>query len=154
TQEPLMAVSAEVATLFLEELARRNIPVTVDDKGGYVVDLNGYKVTAHLDNISGEYERDHDAGRIVRFVDSLGTVPRLPDWDEARPRVRWQAESVENDLADTFHDKVSDQIALVLSYVTPDETQIMWLSPALVRPWGKTREELFAAAVENMAALL
>ena len=149
-----MAVSPEVATLFLEELARRNIPVTVGEDGGYLTDLDGWKVTCHLDNISRDWERDRDPRRIIDFVESLTKLPRLPAWEEARPRIRWQAEAADNDSGDTFHDKVSDMVCLVLAYVTPDEAQILWLSPHLVQPWGKTRDELWSAAVANMTAIL
>src|SRR5262249_17454149 len=74
--------------------------------------------------------------------------------EEARPRIRWQAEAASHDFGDTFHDKVSDMVALALVYVDPAETQIMWLSPALAEHWGKTHEELWAAAVENMKQIL
>src|SRR5262245_45062165 len=59
-QEPLMTVSAEVATLFLDELARRNIPVKVNEDGNYLVEINGTTITSSLDNISREFERNRD----------------------------------------------------------------------------------------------
>src|SRR5262249_58852185 len=118
------------------------------------VTIPGGIVTVNLENVSRDYERDHDPGRVIRFVDSLASIPALPSWEEARPRIRWQAEAASHDFGDTFHDKVSDMVALALVYVDPAETQIMWLSPALAEHWGKTHEELWAAAVENMKQLL
>src|SRR5262249_18020878 len=64
-EEPIMAVSAEVATLFLEELARRNIPVSVNDEGYYVIERGGLTLTINLENVSRDFEEDRDAGRGV-----------------------------------------------------------------------------------------
>lgn len=149
-----MAVSAEVATLFLEELARRHIPVVVNESGGYVVEINGLTVTSHLDNISREFERDRDAGRIVRFVDSITQRPQVPEWSFARSRIRWQAEAIGNDFRDCFQKQVSDEVVLVLAYVSPDEGQIAWLSPGLTKSWGQTTDALWSVAAENLAALI
>ncbi|MCI0464530.1 MAG: hypothetical protein L0Z62_46965 [Gemmataceae bacterium] len=41
-----MTVSAEVATLFLDELARRNIPVKVNEDGSYVIEITDQGIRA------------------------------------------------------------------------------------------------------------
>ncbi len=53
-----MAVSAEVATLFLEELARRKVPVKLGQDGGYEVTVGEFTSTIHLENLSRDFERD------------------------------------------------------------------------------------------------
>ena len=78
-----MPVSAEVATLFLEELARRNIPVRVGPGGGYEIELPGGTSTVTLENLSRDFERDRDPDRVVTFVDSILTRLGQPSWDEA-----------------------------------------------------------------------
>src|SRR5262245_38569515 len=154
SEERNVAISPEVATLFLDEMARRNIAVTVDEKGGYVVEVGGLKSTVRLENLSRDYERDRDPDRITNFVNAITSLPELPAWDEARPRIRWQAEAADHDFGDTFHDKVSDMAALVLVYADPAEAHITWLSPAQATRWGKTRDELWAVAGANMDRML
>src|SRR5262245_26991204 len=122
-----MAVSAEVATLFLEELARRNIPVKLGAEGGYEVEVNGNKQTIQLENLSRDFARDRDPERIKNFVDSVTSEVRIPDWEAARSRIRWSLEPINSPLEDAIHDKISDQVALILVHVSADETQVMWV---------------------------
>jgi hypothetical protein len=149
-----MAVSAEVATLFLDELARRNIPVKLGEDGGYEIEIDGTKATIQLENVSRDFARDRDPNRIKNFVDTITARIKIPDWEAARPRIRWSLEPTDMPLADALHDKVSDQVALVLVHVSADETQVMWLNDAMALKWGQTKESLFATAVENMKLLL
>src|SRR5262245_5238768 len=149
-----MAVSAEVATLFLEELARRNIPVKLGEEGGYEIDVNGRKQTIQLENLSRDFARDRDPERIKNFVDNVTSEVRIPDWEDARPRIRWSLEPTNAPIEGALHDKVSDQVAIILVHVSADETQVMWVSDSIAKKWGQTKETLFAAAVQNMQQLL
>jgi hypothetical protein len=149
-----MAVSTEVATLFLEELARRNIPVKLGQEGGYEIEVNGSKQTIQLENLSRDFARDRDPALVARFVDNVTRAVRIPDWESAKPRIRWSLEPTDAPLEDGIHDTVSDQVALVLVHVSADEKQVMWISESIARQWGQTKETLFATAVENMQRLL
>jgi hypothetical protein len=163
-----MAVSPEVATLFLEELARRNIAVVPNDEGGYVlgiqetitkqgdeiVDVQWRSVTVSLDNLSRDFSEDRDIGRISRFVDACTKAVQVPTWEEAEPRIRWQAESADMTFGTTITRAVSDKVVLALVCVDPSEMQIMWVGPDLLAHWGKTAEELWAIAARNMAGIL
>ena len=149
-----MAVSAEVATLFLEELARRNIPVKVGAEGGYEIEVNGGTSTIQLENLSRDFARDGDPGRVKKFVDTITSAVQVPGWEAARPRIRWSTEPTDMPLEDAIHDKVSDQVAIILVHVSADEKQVMWVNEALATSWGQTKETLFAAAVANMKQLL
>src|SRR5262249_46759385 len=149
-----MSVSAEVATLFLDELARRNIAVKLDDDGDYSLDAGGLKMKISLENLSRDFERDRDPERIVTFVDTITNFIELPDWEEAKERIRWQPEPSDHKCGDTLRETVSDKVALVLVYVDPSEAQIRWLSAADAAKWNKTRDELMAAAQRNMDRIL
>src|SRR4029079_214354 len=78
TEGSAMPVSAEVATLFLDELARRNIEVKLDDEGNYTLDGSGLSIKVSLENLSRDFECDRDADRIVTFVDSITNLLVLP----------------------------------------------------------------------------
>jgi hypothetical protein len=149
-----MPVSAEVATLFLDELAKRNIDVRLDDEGNYTLDACGPRIKVSLENVSRDFERDRDPGRVVTFVDTITNFPALPDWQEAEGRVRWQPEPGDHEFGDTLRDAVSDKVSLVLVYVDPSENQVRWLTPADAEKWNKTRTDLMAAAQRNMDRIL
>jgi len=149
-----MPVTAEVATLFLDELTKRNIEVNVDDEGNYTLDACGLSIKVSLENVSRDFERDRDPNRIVTFVDSITNLLVLPDWQEAKGRIRWQLEPSDHKFADTLREAVSDKVSLVLVYVDPSDTQIRWLTAADAEKWNKTRADLMAAAKENMDLIL
>jgi hypothetical protein len=149
-----MPVSAEVATLFLDELARRNLEVKLDDEGNYTLDAYGLSIKVNLENVSRDFERDRDADRIVTFVDSITYLLVLPDWQEAKGRIRWQPEPSDHEFGDTLCDAVSDKVSLVLVYADPSDTQIRWLTAADAEKWSKTRADLMTAAQENMDRIL
>ena len=131
-----MLVSAAVATLFLDELARRNIEAKLDDEGNYTLDVCGLSIKVSLENVSRDFERNRNPDRIVTFVDSITSPLLLPDWQEAKARVRWQPEPSDHKFGDTLRDAVSDKISLVLVYVDPSETQIRWLTAADAEKWN------------------
>ena len=149
-----MPITAEAATLFLDELTKRNIEVNVDDEGNYTLDACGLSIKVSLENVSRDFERDRDPNRIVTFVDSITNLLVLPDWQEAKGRIRWQLEPSDHKFADTLRDVVSDKVSLVLVYVDPSDTQIRWLTAADAEKWNKTRADLMAAAQENMDLIL
>src|SRR5262245_41098947 len=137
-----MPVSAEVATLFLEEMARRNIPVKVGKDGGYEVEVGDLTCTIQLENLSRDFARDRDLERIKNFVDTITARIRIPDWETARPRIRWSLEPNDGPIGDAIHNIVSDQVALVLVHVSADETQVMWVSQFMAEQWGQTKDSI------------
>lgn len=163
-----MAVSAEVATLFLEELARRHVAVVPNEEGGYVlaipvtitktskdaVDVQVRTVTVHLDNLSRDYAADPDPARITHFVDACTKEVQLPNWEETEPGIRWQAEAAGTEFGATLIEAVSDKVVRALVHVDPTEMHIAWLGPDHVARWGKTAEEVWAVAARNMARIL
>ncbi|MBY0456215.1 MAG: hypothetical protein K2V38_02640, partial [Gemmataceae bacterium] len=148
-----MAVSAEVATLFLEELARRGVPVKLGKEGGYEVQVGDLTATIQLENLSRDFARDRDPARVADFVDTILAKLEIPSWEAAKPRLRWSLEPTDAPVEDALHDKLSDQVALVLVHVSADESQVMWVAEHMARKWGQTKESIFAAAVDNMRQL-
>lgn len=79
---------------------------------------------------------------------------QVPTWEEAKPWVRWQLVSAKSDLAGLLHERVSEQIALVLVLVAPDESQFFWIRDEMAAMWGQTKNSLFPIAVGNMDAIM
>lgn len=149
-----MGVSAEVATLFLDEMSRRNIPVKLGPNGGYQIEQSNFIYTVSLANLSRDFADDGDAGRVTRFVDAITRRVSVQDWETARPRIRWALEPADMPLGDALHDPVSDRVARVLVHVSDDEMQIMWVARHNAERWGQTKESLTAVAESNMASLI
>jgi hypothetical protein len=64
------------------------------------------------------------------------------------------AEAANHDFGDAIHEPVTDEIARVLVYVDPEESQIRWLTPADLQEWGIGMPEAKRAAAAGMSALL
>src|SRR6266567_1500934 len=96
-----MAVSIEVATLFLRELAARGLQAAALDDGRYSIKTEGGTNAVSLENLSKDFEQDRDPDRVRRFVDTILTAVKLPTWEEARPGLRFVAEPADHDFGDT-----------------------------------------------------
>jgi hypothetical protein len=149
-----MPISAEVATLFLDELARRDIAVSVDEEGYYIIDRNSLTCKINLENLSRDYAQDRDPERVVHFVNAILSQMERPEWTEAEGRIRWQAEPGDHDFGEVLRDAVSDSAVLVLVVASADDTQLRWLILEDLAHWGKTEEELWETAAGNMAQIL
>jgi hypothetical protein len=149
-----MAVSAEVATLFLEEMARRNVPVEIGEDGGYVVQQNDMTLNISLENLSRDYSQDRDAGRVERFVNTIMETIHEPTWEEARPYIRWQLEPSDMPIQEAIHDTISEQVSRILVMTNAAGTSIRWLTASAREGWEQSEETLWAVAHENMAKLL
>jgi hypothetical protein len=73
--------------------------------------VDGVKAIIHLENLSRDFVRDRDAARITGFVDAILAGTQTPEWEAARPRIRWALEPAGMPLKDILHDWVSDQVA-------------------------------------------
>lgn len=149
-----MAVSVEVATLFLREMKARGVAVTVRDDGLYQVGQGDHVNTINLDNLSKEFERDRDPGRVKHFVESILTRPTIPTWEEARERLYFVPEPSDHEFGDTVRVEVSDTVSRVLAHLNAAGNQLMWVSEHILEHWGQPREAAEAVAGETMARLL
>src|SRR5262249_7308488 len=143
--------------LFLRELAARGRPAPERTEPGVFTMKNAeWTYNVSLDNISKDLDGEDDEGRMRRFVDTILATAEfsLPPWEEARPRVRFTPEPADSQFGDTFREPVTDRVFRVLVYASPDEMQIVWLTPDLLETWGVGREEVERAAAENMAELM
>jgi hypothetical protein len=151
-----MAISKKLTTLFIRELVRRGISAPkAQEDGRFLVEINDDKFTVSLENLAKEFARDHDAGRVARFVDAIlaTSTPALP-WPQAQAGVRFSAEPSDHDFGDTLYDPITDSLCRVLTYVDEEESRITWLTPSMLEEWGKSRDAVAKAAGRNMAELL
>jgi hypothetical protein len=149
-----MAVSVEVATLFLRELAARGVPVRVRADGVYEVRQGGGVNAVSLENVSKEFERDRDPDRVKRFVESILTAPVLPRWPDARKGLYFAVEPADHDFGDTVREPVSDSAFRILVHLNEQGNQLMWVSDSLLSHWGQTRAAVEEAAAQNVSELL
>ena len=144
--------------IFRSELQQRGIKYTEAADGRYVVQINELDVSASLDNVRRNYDRDGDRGAIVRFVDQLSATfaDELPSWDDVRPYVRYSLEPAdyEGGLDDCLFDSVTSDLHKVFVYTSQDGSQITWISDSQVKDWGVARAEIVRRAETNMRDII
>jgi hypothetical protein len=151
-----MSVSARVRELFLAELERQHLFAQEQEDGTFTLTVEGTVITASLENLSRDFEEDGDEERITHFVQTLREAVQLvpPSWDLARSRLFLSAEPGDHDFGEVCHQHVSDQVALVLVYVSDPAQHIVWVTPGMLQSWSVSRERAEAHATDNLARLL
>ena len=139
------------------ELRRRGVSFAHDiESGRHVVQrADGTRLLISLENLSREFERDNDEGRIARFVDSVlgsGSSPRV--WQEAESRLYLALEPSDyaerSDLARAISNRV-DRVPVVFD----DEHGAMsWVTQQMIGDWSVTEDALIRRAAENLNAAL
>ena len=116
--------------------------------------IGGGQILVSLDNLTRDFEKDGDAGRISRFVDAIvasaiGTSEKI-----SRDQLYWNLE--QNDLKDRadFHIAVSDKLDRVLVHVSADGRLITWVTPEMLASMGISQDDAFNAAFANLAKAL
>lgn len=147
-------VTAE--TLFEDALKTRGMHIKERKPDGtYVVAIKDANLIVSLDNVRRNYERDHDAFAISRFVDTLlETGLDFPSWEMAKTGLRFKAEPSDYDFGDTVREAITDKFCKVLVYVDKEEKRITWINDSQLKDWGVSKEQAFSAAKLNMAHLM
>src|SRR5437867_4186123 len=130
--------------------------LVLQDDGCYAMKIAELTLTICLDNLIKDYTGDSDAGRIPRFVDAIVETllsagrPVPATWEEAEAGLRYTAEPSDCDFGEAVADKMTETLYRVLAYSHGEETRIVWLTPDMIEEWGKTVEEVRAAAERNL----
>jgi hypothetical protein len=143
-----------VRDLFVAELARRGVACAPLEDGAYRIEACGGDLTVSLENLARDLARDHDALRVVRFVDAVLAPREVLPWPEAQIHVYWSIESAAQEFDDTIRANVSDKVARVLVVTDADERRITWLAPGQLERWKTSRDTVEQAAFANLDALL
>ena len=123
--------------------------------GTYVIAVKGRDLTVSVENIRRDYDRDHDAAAISRFVDTIAeTGLGLPNWDIAKAGLRLSAEPSDHDFGETVREVVTEKFSKVLVYVDKEEKRITWINNSQLKDWAVSKEQAFGAAEQNMASLM
>lgn len=145
----------DVNAIFEAELRKRGVPFEKEGDLSYRVEVGGWIVSASLENVGRNAERDQDEGVITRFVDHvLAFSASHPPWHEARTLLFWSTEPTTTDFGDSIHFDVSDEVARVLTLTNQDRSKVTWVTPAMCESWGVTIEDACSAASTNQDRLL
>jgi len=143
------------SAIFEAELTKRGVTFAGPDADGlYKIQTDRGEVTVNLENISRNFERDHEPQAMIHFVDQVLRTFELPAWEHARSLVYFSAEPSDHDLGETLRYPVSDEVTKILVLTDASESKITWLTPSSLADWGIAQEEIEAAAGENMDRLL
>ncbi|MGL4553848.1 MAG: hypothetical protein ACRC33_22040 [Gemmataceae bacterium] len=151
-----MGVSARARGLFLAELAKRGVTPEELDDGAFVVVVGETRITVSLENKGREFDETGDETILTHFVETIlaydDVVPR--SWEQAKPRVFLAAEPADHDFGDACRQEASEQVSLVLVYVSDPGGHVVWLTPDLLKRLNVSRERAEAHAEDNLAKLL
>ncbi|MGV3723872.1 MAG: hypothetical protein ACO1SX_23490 [Actinomycetota bacterium] len=151
-----MKPGTEIHAAFAREAQAQGVEVrAIQANGRVVVALGDQELTVSLENISRDLARDGDPDALRHFVSKIrGSIVELPPWSEAQSGLRFSVEAANHDFGDAIHEPVTGEIARVLVYVDPEESQIRCLTPADLKEWGIDMPEAKRAAAAGMSALL
>ena len=144
----------DARTLFEGELRRRKVPFQRTADGRYALELKGGELTISLENVARDFERDHDAAVIARFVERCLGLVVVPDWGTAQKWVYFSAEPSDHEFGETLRKWVTDTVSRVLVVTDAEESKLTWLTPAQLKRWKVKLPELEHAAAKNLDALL
>lgn len=144
----------DARTLFEQELRRRKLSFQRTADGLYALEVNGGELTVNLENVARDFERDHDAEVIPRFVERCLASVVVPGWKEAQQWVYFSAEPSDHAFGDTLRTRVTDTVSRVLVVTDANESKLTWLTPAQQKKWKVKLAELEQAAEKNLDALL
>jgi len=116
--------------IFEDELGRRQIPFQRSDDGLYRLQIEGVTISASLDNIRRDAEREDDPEAVRRFVDQLVRAwPEVPEWAEASRLLLSSAESAQREFGETLRSAVTNDVTRVLTLTDRDQSRITWVTP-------------------------
>jgi len=116
--------------IFEDELGRRQIPFQRSDDGLYRLQIEGVTISASLDNIRRDAEREDDPEAVRRFVDQLVRAwPEVPEWAEASRLLLFSAESAQREFGETLRSAVTNDVTRVLTLTDRDQSRITWVTP-------------------------
>jgi hypothetical protein len=144
--------------LFQEELKKRGLVFSITPEWHYKIAIQGTDYTVNLENIRRNYERDDDAGIIIRFVDNVLRMPEPtpPTWMEVQPYLRFSLEpsNYVSGFDDVLFDRISDELYKVYVYARADGSWISWVYESCMKAWGVDRGEVVRQADSNMRDLV
>jgi len=151
-----MSIPARVRELFLAELQRQQLCAEEQPDGSFVIQLGECTLTAHLENLTREFAQSGEESLITQFVRSICETLQMvpPHWGQVRPRLYLAVEPNDHDFGEVCHQHISDQVALVLVYMSESGHNIVWVTPDMLQSWGVSRERAEAYASDNLARLL
>jgi hypothetical protein len=141
--------------IFEAELTKRGVSFQKEDESVYRVEVDGWIVSASLENVRRNAEREQDEGVVTRFVDHvLGFSGGHPPWDDAQTLLFWSAEPTTADVGDSIHVGVTDEVARVLTLTNEEQSKVTWVTPDMCERWAVTIADACAAATINQDRLL
>src|SRR6188768_1982038 len=141
--------------IFEAELSRRGVSFEREEEFVYKVEVGRWTVSASLENVRRNAERERDPLLIVRFVEQvLSFSGDHPSWEEARSLLFWAAESASTDFDDSVQFEVSDEVRRVLTLTDDVRSKITFVTPSMCDDWGVSVEDACAAASTNQDGLI
>ncbi|MEK7949800.1 hypothetical protein [Luteolibacter soli] len=145
----------DVRTLFEGELTRRGLRFSVDaESNGYVIDAAEGRCLVHLDNLERGVASDGDAGRVPRFVDTILSSLEASDDSISADGLYWCLEPNDYEEPAEIRFPISDCVDRVLVHLSPDGSQITWVSGEMLETLSMDQFLAANRAFENLSRAL
>lgn len=146
----------DVPAQFEAELRTRGLVFRRDEEGGYRIDLDAGEITASLENIRRNVERDGDVSAIARFVDQIVSVMATGDrpFEDAARHLYFLAESAEVALGESIRTPVSAEVVRALTLSDAAFSAVTFVTPRMCARWGVTEQVATARARANQDRLI
>jgi uncharacterized protein YtpQ (UPF0354 family) len=137
---------------FEHELGKRNVRFGLEQgTGRYRLQNDGTELLVSIENLERDVANDGDLSRVTRFVDTVLTT-KVTDEAQLDPkRLFWCFEP--NDYVDKadYRKTVSDRVDRVLVLLSGDNTQITWVTPAMLAKANLAEDIAGTIAFENLS---
>lgn len=144
-----------VRELFEAELAERGVRFAADPQTGlYTIPVGEAQLTVSLDNLSRDFQRDGDVGRIARFVDMVMEAARGDETPPTANELYWALEANDHVHPPEIRSPLSDRVDRVLVRLSPGGRHVTWVTGHMLGTAGLSRPEAERFASENLRRTL
>jgi len=144
-----------VQELFEAELQRRGLAFRIaPESGRYELEIEGWQMQVHLDNLERDIAADGDTGRVSRFVDAIVASVSDSDRTVSAEDLYWCLERNDYEEPADFRVALSDRVDRVLVHLSPDGDLVTWVTPDTLEQIGLSEADAATQAFDNLARAL
>lgn len=148
--------STELIREFENQLIQRGVRFAALEDGRYELTTDAGQMVVALDNLSRQFTRDEDFGRVSRFIESvLVSCASLPNWQDAKDEIFPMIDSAAVEIGhDTITMPLSDDSILIAVYFDKNAHTIRFLSTDDAEDWGIAVDEIWRAAEATLDGIM
>jgi hypothetical protein len=143
----------KVRLLFEKELRARGLNFRIEPATDrYELSIGGGTMLVSLDNLTRDFERDGDIGRIARFVDAIEAAADEEETLQFSPAgLFWSLETNDLEEGPGFREPVSECLDRILIHQSADGKLLTWVTPDMLTEMSLTPEDASQLGFAHLA---